>query len=121
VSKRLPTKETLTKETIQKKQRPASPESLRLANGLLKCIIYNNQNFKRDEKTAERWARDIDLMIRLDKRTPKEIEAVIRYSQSDQFWKSNILSGATLRKQFDRLWIKAKSDHDKEQSAIVFI
>ena len=47
-------------------------------------------------------------MILLDKRTPKEIESVIEFSQNDSFWMANILSAAALRKQFDKLYLQSK-------------
>ncbi|MBI9080855.1 MAG: hypothetical protein JEY79_14090 [Pseudodesulfovibrio sp.] len=54
------------------------------------------------------WASHIDRLLRLDKRTPVEVEQVIRWSQADTFWQNNILSTEKLRKQFDILWLKMK-------------
>ena len=60
------------------------------------------------------WGAEVDKMIRLDKRTPERIEAVIRFSQADSFWCSNILSMSKLRKQFDQLELKMKSAKQPE-------
>ena len=49
------------------------------------------------------WAKSIDEMIRLDKRTPEEIKEIIKWCQRDNFWRKNILSGTTLRLKFNRL------------------
>ena len=64
------------------------------------------------EKTLQQWARDIDLLIRVDKVDMDEFRKVLQFSQTDSFWSTNILSGAKLRKQYDQLKIKmeAKSD-----------
>jgi len=51
------------------------------------------------EKQVQKWARDIDLMIRKDKREPKEIAYIIEWATEDDFWSGNILSAAKLRKQ----------------------
>lgn len=51
----------------------------------------------------EKWANEIRLMRDRDNRTEKEIKAVFDWANNDNFWKTNILSSAKLRKQFDRL------------------
>lgn len=63
------------------------------------------------EKTnLQTWARQIDLMIRLDARDPPEIEAVIRWCQSDPFWRSNIMSTAKLREKYGTLVDRMNGD-----------
>jgi len=37
------------------------------------------------------WAKSIDEMIRLDKRTEQEIKETIRWCQHDTFWRKNII------------------------------
>jgi len=82
----------------------SSSEALRLAD-LLESLIRSR---KGDFKRAGNWAKDIDLMIRLDSRQPSDVEAVIRWCQADGFWANNILSGAKLRKQYDQLDLKRR-------------
>jgi len=77
---------------------------IRLSELLLNRILTRNQNHKRPD--LQTWAKDIDLMIRIDKRTPEDIRRVIEWCQEDTFWQSNILSTAKLRKQFDQLSAK---------------
>jgi len=48
-------------------------------------------------------------MFRKDERTPEEVETIIRFSQEDSFWRSNILSTAKLREKFDQLTDKRLS------------
>jgi len=55
------------------------------------------------EKTIQRWAADIDKMIRLDNRPVCDIWNMIIWCQYDDFWFKNILSGSKLRKQYDKL------------------
>jgi hypothetical protein len=50
------------------------------------------------------WARDIDLLMRIDQRSPDEIRRVIEWCQlPGGFWGPNILSGRKLREKFDTL------------------
>ena len=55
------------------------------------------------EKTIQRWASDIDKMIRLDNRPVCDIWNMIIWCHYDDFWFKNILSGSKLRKQYDKL------------------
>jgi len=58
---------------------------------------------KDDVKSLQSWAKHIDYMIRLDKRTPKQIAELFRWAQNDTFWCANIRSPQKLRKQWDTL------------------
>ena len=55
------------------------------------------------------WSKHVGYMLRLDNRTPDEIETVIRWCQQDNFWCSNIMSTKKLRDKFDQLWLKMGS------------
>lgn len=72
----------------------------RLAN-LLADLIAEDGSLRPNVTSA--WVTAIDRMIRLDGRTPEQIENCIRWCQADEFWRSNILSAATLRKKYDQL------------------
>ena len=71
---------------------------------LCDLIKSRRNNFKKPDLQA--WSKHIDLMIRIDKRDPKEIRQVIKWCQADSFWCTNILSTKKLRGQFDQLTIK---------------
>lgn len=58
---------------------------------------------KDDVKSLQSWAKHIDYMIRLDKRTPRQIAELFRWAQQDDFWCANIRSPQKLRKQWDTL------------------
>ncbi len=106
------TKPNLTKPNSNR-ELPAKPVTplyeevdLRLAEYLLNLIRKNNSNFKKPN--LYKWSEDIRKMRTIDKRGVKQIEAIIQFAQSDEFWKTNILSAGKLRKQFDQLYAKAK-------------
>jgi hypothetical protein len=75
-----------------------------LAKRFFDYIKANNSSAK--EPNIQSWAKDFDLMIRIDKRTQEQILQVMEFCQTDSFWMSNILSPGKLRKQFDQLWMK---------------
>lgn len=49
------------------------------------------------------WANDVRLMRERDHRTDDEIRSLFSWANRHHFWKTNILSPATLRKQWDKL------------------
>jgi len=77
---------------------------IKLSKLLFEFILKINPKAKKPN--FQTWAKHIDLAIRVDGRTPEELEQVIRWCQADDFWYSNILSTQKLRKQFDQLWVK---------------
>ena len=89
---------------------PTSNE-VRLSEKLLYLIRQRNPNFK--QPYIQKWAGHIDRMLRLDKRSPDDIEKVIAWCQADSFWQSNILSTQTLREQYDRLYLKMTNGNGK--------
>jgi len=98
-----------TKQT----QRNENVVARRLAELLMSLILEKLPSFRegqsgRKERTLQRWAADIDKMIRLDHRTPENIEAVMCWARADNFWQSNILSASKLRDKFDTLESQSK-------------
>jgi phage replication O-like protein O len=84
---------------------------LRLAALLLEEIQKNKPNFK--QPNLQTWAKEIDLMLRRDKRSVEAIERVIRWAQSDhgdgerwKGWAAVILSAGKLRGKFDELELR---------------
>ena len=92
-----------------------SPE-IRLATLLWNLMVENNPK-TRIPKNLAAWCRDLNRLIRLDKHTEEEIRQVILFSQKDPFWQTNILSAHALREQYDRLYLKARNDHEKKKHA----
>lgn len=82
---------------------------------LLQKIRKNKPDFK--EPNLQKWAKDMDLLLSIDKRIPLIVSKVIMWCQQDDFWRFNILSPDKLRKQFDTLemqMIKDQKKHKKE-------
>ncbi len=99
------------KECKKKDFRPTSDE-VRLSKFLLELILKKKPNFRQPD--IQQWAVHIDRLIRLDRRTPGDIEAVIEWSRADDFWQNNILSTEKLRKQFDQLELRMSEKHPTE-------
>ena len=79
-------------------------QHLKLAKLLYKQIQNNSPKY--NEPDLEKWANEFRLMMERDKREGKEIQDLIIKTQSDNFWKKNILSPSKLRKHYDRLVIE---------------
>lgn len=90
------------------KRRRSNPshEASRLAALLKSEILRNNPRHRITPAQERQWATTADLMLRLDKRAPEHIAALIQWAQRNEFWRANILSMATLREKFDRLALK---------------
>ena len=58
------------------------------------------------EATLQTWAHDIDRLHRLDGQNWDDIADALEFSQDDDFWAPNIMSGAKFRKQFFALLSK---------------
>lgn len=65
---------------------------------------------------TDKWISDMEKINRIDGRTWEQINAAIRWSQNDLFWRGNILSPAKLRKQYDQLRLQAM--REQKQSKI---
>ena len=109
--KKGPTKDSITKDTFL-----SDSIEIRLSELLFNLILKNNPKAKKPN--FQSWAKEIDLMIRIDKRRPDEIETVIRWCQTDDFWYANILSTVKLRKQFDQLTLKMSKKPEKQKKII---
>jgi len=79
-------------------------DEIKLSKLLFNLIKKRNPSHL--EPDLQKWAYEIDKMIRLDKRNPKKIEEVIQWCQADDFWQNNILSTKKLRNQYDQLILK---------------
>jgi hypothetical protein len=89
------------------------PDVLRLLD-LLDAEITRNGG-----KAPSRSRKNIDaarLLIDRDGHTVEQIENAIRWCQSDEFWRSNILSMSKLREKYEQLRLAAKRKTGGEQS-----
>ena len=68
------------------------------------------------EKSTGKWIDDIRLMIESDKIEIENIRQVWNWLPKSDFWKKNIQSTATLRKQFNKLIIESNHERIKANS-----
>lgn len=89
-----------------------------MASFLEECIRKTLPNFKKPN--IEKWADEIRKLREIDKRTVEQIRYVIAWCQNDSFWKANILSTATLRKQWDKLEARIRSEASNKRKVMNF-
>src|SRR5260221_5894290 len=77
-------------------------DPLRLAT-YLKARILAHKPDARLPANLQGWAREFDLMLRVEKRTTPGIKAVIEYATSDPFWRGVIFSAGKIRQKYDPL------------------
>lgn len=89
---------------------PAAPprEDVESICTLLADLVESNGS-KRPTITA-RWRTEARLLLDKDGRPLAEVERLIRWCQSDPFWRTNILSIPTFRDKYDQLRLKAQSN-----------
>lgn len=85
----------------------------KIAEHLFDCIRANNAEFKPKfgPKDLQRWANDIRLAHERDGRDYDKLYHMVDWCQSDDFWQSNILSGAKLRAKYDTMAAQANSKY----------
>ena len=87
--------------------------ALKSANYIAQGILEDAPSYRellpeRKEQTLQRWAADIEKLIRIDKADLEELKAVLMFIRNEPgtpFWKNNILSGAALRKHYPKLQV----------------
>jgi len=98
-----PLKAEIEREIDIEEEGEFPPKILELT-AILRSLILQR---KPDRKLATSWAKNtasaIDRMIRLDGRNLEQVRRVIEWSQDNDFWWKNILSGEKLREKFDQL------------------
>lgn len=91
----------------------SAAEAAELVHVLLSSIKKRDQYIKTPKPKS--WEYDLEKLIRLDGRTKDEIVKVIAWVETDSFWKTNILSASSLRKNFPKLLLKMNESHTKER------
>lgn len=85
----------------------------------LRARILQRDSRRQVPKTVaamQKWAEHIAFLMHSRKFTFDEIKDVISFCQDDDFWRSNILSTASLRAKFDRLQEQFHSRQSREAS-----
>ena len=96
-------KDSKIKKSIQQKIYSSKSNEMILSEKLFNNIKLLNPNYKKPD--FQKWAKNIDLMSRVDKRTFEEIDEIINWVAGSVFWRKNILSTSKLRDQYDKLYI----------------
>ena len=96
----------IRKAILKESQDKEIPKQYLYLCNLLADLMVSN-GVKRPTVSGK-WISDIDKLIRIDEKTVEQIEAAIRWSQSDSFWSSNIHSPAALRKQYEKMRLQAQ-------------
>ncbi|MGM0438757.1 MAG: hypothetical protein ACQEQD_10865 [Bacillota bacterium] len=124
-----------TQNKIKNKTKKFSKKSIpfKASSFLIDKILENNSKTKvpeksEDDKSMQKWCKDLDKLHRLGPigakkgenkgYSWKEIFKIIEWSQTNDFWKTNILSAYKLRKQVIKLENKMKLEKDKGNNRI---
>jgi len=83
---------------------------------LLSDLVAKNYPFLKKHVMAQHDLEEMNKIHRIDKYDYQDIELIIRFSQTDDFWKQNIRSVRKLRKQFETLLVKAQSKIQERKS-----
>jgi hypothetical protein len=77
-------------------------------------MLTNNPKALVKDSQVEKWSHEADLLLRVDKRLFEEAKTLLAWCQVDSFWRTNILSMGTFRKQYDKLTLHSKRKTGKE-------
>ena len=99
----------------ERKKKEYSEDSVEFRASLF--LLNKIRERKPDYKipNLQQWSEHADYIFRIDKRDPKEVKTVIEWCQKDEFWQNNILSIATLRKQYDKLVLQMNKRQNKNE------
>jgi len=92
-------------------------EAVELADLLYTKIKENNPNALLKESFKAKWSNDLRLLNEQDKQPYTLIKQVLLWSQADDFWSKNILSGSKLRMKWNQL--SSKMNGSKKSDLIV--
>ena len=98
-------KELKQKNSIDKKFADDSIE-MRIALYFHSLILDNDPNFRKPN--FQSWCKDIDGLLRIDKRSIDDVQDVIVFATENKFWRSNVLSAKKLREKFSTLYMQMK-------------
>ena len=107
------------KKRVRRKKKPSEYHKddieYMLASLLFSKIKQHYTMYKKPD--MQKWAREIDLMIRIDKISPVMIEQIIEWAQANDFWYKNILSTRKLRDKFDTLYLHKQAEENDSRRA----
>ena len=86
-----------------------------LAEYLFEEMKKNNPEARKPD--FNKWANDIRLMMEIDNRKEEQVRNMIAWSQSNDFWKGNILSAKKLRDKYDQMKVQANQPYKNNNAA----
>lgn len=107
------------KELIDKeyKEAPASPgvsaEADLLYTFFFEKLRERNPEFKEPNKKA--WLKELDLLLRVDKRNLEKVKEIIEWASEHNWWKTACLSPSKLRKDYDAMLMQMNGESDKNR------
>ena len=107
-------KDNNIKPSRQKRVFDKDSDEMKLVEFFVQEIQKNSSDFK--TPNLQNWCDEMRKIIELDKRDKSEISKLIRWVQSDDFEKANVLSPTKLRKRYDALKIKMLTPTKKKES-----
>jgi hypothetical protein len=99
------TVEIPTPKKQKKEEKPIPEEALNIAAKLWRHVSEVNPKAKAPD--PRKWAKEIDLAIRLDGRTVEDLNRVIDFAFKDDFWHKTLQSADGLRRNFDKILVKS--------------
>jgi len=103
----LPIKSDLIEEKRREEKRYTEGD-MATAKSIFQSIQEMNPKHKKPNFNT--WANTVRLMKERDGHSHKEILDLFRWANNDDFWRKNILSPTTLRKQWDKLTIQSSQN-----------
>ena len=95
-----------------KKTQTIPEQAERLAHLLYDLHRLVDPHFTTSQKHIEQWAKDIDKLNRIDKRSYEDIEKVIRWAKTaGNFWCPNIISGSKLREKYPQVFLQMQQQY----------
>lgn len=115
-----------TKEKKERKESQPSADAHRLAASLFEVVRARHPHIARNQPGLHKWAKDIDLLIQIDKAPPDEIESVIQWIRDDKGddagewkgWGHVIQSAGSLRKNYSKILSAMKSTNGKQSQTM---
>ena len=100
------------KPSAVKKTQTMPEQAERLAHRLYDLHRQVDTHFTTSQKHIEQWAKDIEKLNRIDKRSYEDIEKVIRWVKAaGNFWCPNIISGSKLREKYPRVFLQMQQQY----------
>jgi hypothetical protein len=110
-------------ETEPKKKFDRESDEYNLAEYFVQnlCVLndvfnkkYSKMSYAQQVNHIQKWAQDIDKLIRIDGQKYGDIKMVIDWIYNDPFWSTVVLSTGNLRKNFPKLYPKAAKRYGAE-------